>query len=180
MTLEWKTYVWFLVWKCHDHIYLQFSKKLLFFCKMKGSLMKNAWISKFFPWLSFCLNQNHICTLCSNTFQSPFFSAVFWAPIFLVYQAISLCIKYIASVMIRCASAHCTHSHIAKVLFLLSITFPFFSIGEMVTNGIDLKSLLIFRSSIWDGNLDKVIPRSYKIQLIQVIWKCQKVILLKF
>ena len=146
MTLEWKTYVWFLVWK--------FSKKLLFL-QNERQFDEECMNFQVFPWLSFCLNQNHICTLCFNTFQSPFFSAVFWAPIFLVYQAISLCIKYIASVMIRCASAH---THILQKFYFFS---PLLSLSfQLVTNGIDLKSLLIFRSSSWDGNLAKVIPPS--------------------
>ena len=116
-----------------------------FFCKMKGSLMKNAWISKFFLDFLFALIKTIYAHFIFYTFQSPFFSAVFWAPIFLVYQAISLCIKYIASVMIRCASAH-THKLQNFYFFFPSLSISF----QLLTNGIDQKSLPIFRSPSWE------------------------------
>ena len=63
-----------------------------------------------------------------------------------VYQNVSLCIKYIEPVMIRCASAH-THKLQNFYFFfpsLLSISF------QLLTNGIDQKSLPIFRSPSWE------------------------------
>ena len=55
-------------------------------------------------------------------------------------QCFFVCIKWIETVMIRSAN-----SQIAKLLFLLSISF------QLLTNGIDQKSLLIFwfLSSQW-------------------------------
>ena len=133
MTLEWKTYVWFLVWKCHDHIYLQFSKKLLFFfAKWKAVWWRMHEFPSFFLDFLFVSIKTIYAHFIFYTFQSPFFSAVFWAPIFLVYQAISLCIKYIASVMIRCASAH---THILQKFYFF---FPLLSLSfQLVTNWID-------------------------------------------
>ena len=126
-----------------------------FFAKWKAVWWRMHEFPSFFLDFLFVSIKTIYAHFISYTFQSPFFSAVFWAPIFLVYQAISLCIKYIASVMIRCASAH---THILQKFYFFSPLLPLSF--QLVTNGIDLKSLLIFRSSSWDGNLAKVIPPS--------------------
>ena len=89
--------------------------------------------SSFFLDFLFCLNQNHMHTSFYIFFvHSQFY---FWK---LKMRSLSkcffVCIKWIETVMIRSAN-----SQIAKLLFLLSISF------QLLTNGIDQKSLLIFR-----------------------------------
>ena len=138
----------------------------------------NAWISKFFlSWLSFLPQSKpyahfilHFLLFIAG-FQNFYF---FFLELKMrsLSQCFFVCIKWIETVMIRSAN-----SQIAKLLFLLSISF------QLLTNGIDQKSLLIFwfLSSQWlkirENGLIQHCERSelrFHFEWTKVHWKCQK------